>query len=383
MANAVMLLSNPFRPDPRVLKEAQSLVERGHRITVIAWDRQSNFPANERLSPYLRIIRVQKSPSQYGIGLKQIGPLYRFWLSAWKIMNDLQPNLIHCHDFDTLPVGLFWSKCNHTPIIYDAHEYYAELVRPRLSTVLGKFVYMAIRNIERVSARRVDAIITVDQRLAESYQKLNPTVLIIGHYPSASFVDQPAPVFTHSKLTLLYLGRFSQDRGLIMYLDLLRSLLSAGIPAELHMAGVFTPSSEEKNFLAAAKDLNEHIKLSGWLAYKDVPDALSHADVGLSLLQPEPRYITALPVKLFEYMAAGLPVLASDFPSIRQVVAEEDCGALLDPSNPQSAADLLTNWWRQPEIPRRLGFNGRKAVLARYNWESLAKTVDVLYQNLT
>ena len=377
-----MLLSNPFRPDPRVLKEARSLVETSHQLTIVAWDRRSEFPSQEQFAPGIEIWRIQNIFSSYGIGLRQILPLIHFWQAAEKVMSQLKPDLVHCHDFDTLPVGLWWAKRHHRPVIYDAHEYYADMVRPRLNFTAGRFVYMAIRKMERFFARHTDAIITVDESLADIYRPLNAKVLIIGHYPSSDFMTQSAPVFSHPQLNLLYLGRLSLDRGLLIYLDIMRYLHAAGIPAILHLAGAFTPASEENDFLTEAIDLREFLQLSGWLSYGQVPQALLQADVGLSLLQPEPRYVASLPVKLFEYMAAGLPVIASDFPAIRQVVARENCGALLTPSDPQSAAKLLADWWRQPELPRRLGYNGRQAVLTRYNWESLAEKIDCLYQTL-
>ncbi len=88
-------------------------------------------------------------------------------------------------------------------------------------------------------------------------------------------------------------------------------------------------------------------------------------------------------LKLFEYMAAGLPVIASNFPSIARVISSADCGLLVDPAgDPATIADTLLSWWQQPAIPVRLGANGRKAILEQYNWEQLANQLDQLYQSL-
>ena len=382
MNHAVMMLANPFRPDPRVLKEARSLAEVGHRLTILAWDRQKEYPPRQALAANLEVVRVQHVPSSYGIGAQQIRPLLRFWKAALHLLDELQPDLIHCHDFDTLPAGLYWGKRHDKPVIYDAHEYYADLVSPRLIHLKGRFYFMAIRNLERFCASRADAIITVDQSLAHHYQPLNRNVLIIGHYPSRKLAAKPTSVFTHPEITLLYLGRLSRDRGLWVYLDVLRRLRAAVVPSKLILAGVFTPADERSAFLTAAQDLQDSLQILDWVPYEDIPTLLNQADIGLTLLQPDPRYVAALPVKLFEYMAAGRPVLASDFPLVRQVVESAHCGALLDPGDSQAAVATLQEWLAHPEHARRMGENGRQAVLHEYNWESLAESLTQLYSSL-
>jgi glycosyltransferase involved in cell wall biosynthesis len=380
--NVVMLLSNPFRPDPRVLKEACSLADAGYNLTIIAWDRQAEYSSHQSIAPNLQVIRIQDVPSSYGIGARQVRPLVHFWWAALRRLEKLSPDLLHCHDFDTLPAGLWGGKLLHVPVIYDAHEYYADFVQPRLSRYSSRLYLMAIRNFERLCAQRAAAIITVDETLAGRYRPINNNVLVIGHYPSRSLVPLPAQIFTHPELGLLYLGRLSRDRGLNVYLDIIRQLHATGVPARLVLAGVFTPARERDAFLSAAHDLQNSIQILDWLPYERISNVLTQVDVGLALLQPEPRYIAALPVKLFEYMAAGLPILLSDFPAVRQVVAHAHCGALLDPGDSQAAVAQLLEWRKNPDLARRMGANGRQAVLNEYNWESLAEGLNRLYSNL-
>jgi glycosyltransferase involved in cell wall biosynthesis len=377
-----MLLTNPFRPDTRVLKEARSLVEHGYRVNVIAWDRQGEYPAVDEIIPGLTVQRVQDVPSGYGIGARQILPLRRFWHAAGEQMNEYPPNLVHCHDFDTLLAGLSWGRRRGIPVIYDAHEHYAELVTPRLKGPARRLLPGLIRRVERYAARRATAIITVDETLGSYYRSLNRRVLVLGHYPSRRLVDVPVQVFTRPELNLLYHGRLSQDRGLESYLEILRLLRRAGVPADLHIAGAFTPKSDYELLLHFEPVLQQYIHQHNWVPYDHLPGLLTGADCGLALLQPLPRFLDALPVKMFEYMAAGLPVLASDFPAIRQVVEEAHCGALLAPDQPQQAAALLQSWWENPRVPQSLGRNGYQSVQERYNWETLGDRLVALYQTL-
>lgn len=382
MMHIAMLLSNPFRPDPRVLKEARSLNQHGYHITIICWDRKAEFRAKEELAAGIEVIRIQSARSDYALGARQINRIFRFWQAALSVLSEMKPDLVHCHDFDTLPVGLYWCRRNNTSAIYDAHEYYADLVKPRLRGIAGICIYWIIKYAERSLARRADAIITVDDSLANIYRAINSRVLVIGHYPSIELCNTPTSVFSKSTLNLLYTGRISNDRGSIAYLNLLRALLDRNIPTRLILAGVFTPVEEEKHFWEIARGVESYVKFHKWIQYDHIHEILQEGDVGLALLQPEPRYIAAIPVKLFEYMAAGLPVICSNFPLIQNLVESTKCGALVNPTDRDTTVELLCSWWMDPNTPKTLGENGRSAIRNSYNWESLAASLNRLYQSL-
>ncbi len=250
----LMLLSNPFRPDPRVLKEAESLAAAGYEITIICWDRLSELPPEETLSTGVKIIRIQDVPSSYGLGLRQLLRLPAFWIKAMRRLNSLNPSIVHCHDFDTLLAGLWWGWRHGTPVIYDAHEYYAELVRPRLNGISRRYIFEAIRRAELWCAGRAAAVVTVDETLGEIYRQRNSKVLVVGHYPPVNLVPAPSETFSSLVMNLLYVGRISTDRGSLVYLQLLRNLLDRGIPARLHLAGSFIHAPSGRYSVSMHKD---------------------------------------------------------------------------------------------------------------------------------
>ena len=378
-----MLLSNGFRPDPRVLKEAKGLAGRGHLVSIICWDRANELAPYESPCTGVEVIRVQGIRSTYGLGARQVTRLLRFWLAAIPILNKIKPDIVHCHDFDTLPAGLWWGKAHHKPVIYDAHEHYADLVKPRLKGLSGRRLYRWITRAELMGARLSSAIITVDEILADNFLKQNKNVVIIGHYPEISMAREAAPVLTHPDLRLVYVGRLSSDRGILTYIDLARGLRQLGIPAHLTLAGIFTPPSEQALLQASLLGIEDAIDLPGWLPYERIPALLQSCDIALCVLSPEERYVKALPVKLFEYMACGLPVIASNFPAIARIVDNVQCGALVEPQlGTQNIIRIVEDWWKNPDDARRLGENGRQAVLSQYNWESLVNRLDDLYQSI-
>jgi glycosyltransferase involved in cell wall biosynthesis len=378
----VMLLSNPFRPDPRVLKEAVSLVQWGYDVTVICWDRTSELAAEETVGLNIHIIRIQNVRSGYGIGIRQLFRLPLFWLSTFPILNHLEPDFVHCHDFDTLPAGLLWSLFHFRPVIYDAHEHYAELCKPRLKGIIGKFTYWFLNIAERICTLTTSAVVTVDKRLGSIYRRSNQKVVIIGHYPNRILATKTTPIFGHSELVLIYIGRLSVDRGLLIYVDMLRNLREQGIPARLKLAGTFTPPNEKQRLIERCQGLENELDILGWIHYSQVPALLRTADVGLAILQPEPRYVKALPVKLFEYMAAGLPVVASNFPSIADIMNDIQCGTLVEPQDVQAAVEQIRYWWEHPDEVRKIGERGRQAVLEKFNWETSVGQLGSLYGSL-
>ncbi len=159
-------------------------------------------------------------------------------------------------------------------MIYDAHEYYADLVEPRLKGWGGKFLHAQIQRAEHLAARLSSAVVTVDGTLGAIYLRDNQRVIVIGHYPSIDFCNQPAAVFTRPTLRLIYTGRLSTDRGLLVYVDILRNLQSLGVPAKLVLAGVFTPASEEQALRRHMARHETSIELPGWIPYSHMPEIL-------------------------------------------------------------------------------------------------------------
>jgi glycosyltransferase involved in cell wall biosynthesis len=128
--------------------------------------------------------------------------------------------------------------------------------------------------------------------------------------------------------------------------------------------------------------MEKALHVVGWIHYGQVPALLRHADVGLAILQQEPYYVVATPVKLFEYMASGLPIVASNFPAMAAVINEAQCGALVKPTDVEAAAGHIRYWWEHPDEARSAGENGRQSVLQKYNWETLMQRLDALYAQI-
>jgi len=132
------------------------------------------------------------------------------------------------------------------------------------------------------------------------------------------------------------------------------------------------------------------MRLPGWARVKylrvldrsSIANLLSRARLGLLVLQPEPNFWNAMPIKLFEYMAAGIPVIASDFPLWRQIIGEAGCGLLVDPQDPQAIARAMEYLLSHDAEAQAMGRRGRQAACELYNWKSEERILLNFYSEL-
>jgi glycosyltransferase involved in cell wall biosynthesis len=120
----------------------------------------------------------------------------------------------------------------------------------------------------------------------------------------------------------------------------------------------------------------------GQLNRSEVAQTLARSMAGLVLFHPEPYHLDAQPNKMFEYMSASLPVIASNFPLWKEIIEGNQCGICVDPMNPAAIGEAIQWLIDHPDEAKRMGENGRRAVEKKYNWESQVISLTKLY-NLT
>ena len=380
MSRVVMLLSNAFRPDPRVAREAEALARAGHEVTVICWDRQARFPLQETLSGY-RVERIQHVRTIYGAGVRQLLHTPRFWRAAIPRAVSFHPDILHCHDLDTLPAGWWLKRRTGARLVYDAHEDYPAL----MSLYLPQPLVTALSWMERWLLRRVDLTITASTVFADKLRArgVNP-IITIGNYPSLEPFDAIEPgavVAARASLGLgpedyvvAYIGGFSRNRQLLPLIEAGRGLPDVQV--------LLWGDGHQRAAVEQAVQGLSNVRYLGWLPAEQVPLHTRAADVIYYCLLPDyPGAACNAPNTLSNAMAAGRPIIANDVGDLGRIVRETGCGVLLAEVTPESirqAVEML----RDPGRRREMGLAGRRAAEERYNWSVAGRQLNQVYAQL-
>ena len=301
--------------------------------------------------------------------------------TASEALATVRPDVIHCHDFNTLWAGVRAGRRTGVPVIYDAHEAYAHQALGGTARRRRWFV----EAVERRALEHVSAVITVSDSIADHMAArlriARPTVVLNVAIPPAASVPGRIPEpFASDAVKLLYLGGVTVARGLEQAIDALTYLPGTILVA---LGPVVRPEFGDLfRQRAAATGVADRFFLIPPVDPAEVNALAAHATIGLSL----PRNVSlnnyfSLPNKLFEYLQAGLPVVASDFPELRRVVVGCDVGRVCDPEDPASIAQAVRSIIDNPGELERLRRNTKDAAV-RYSWEREREKLVSLYAGL-
>lgn len=308
------------------------------------------------------------------------GRLDRMVCVTWRVLRaaiELDAELYHFHDPELLPVGLALKRRGKR-VIYDAHE---DLGRAVLSkSYLPRWIRGVIAGAsdlaERHAGRRIDKVICATPTIKEKFEKWGSVAETVANFP---MLDELAEknVGSQARSGVCYVGGLVTARGIRELVDAM-SYCPPG--TTLTIAGNFAESGLEDD-VRAMEGWKQTIYL-GRIPRDGVREVLSCSAAGLVTLHPTPAYMMAYPVKMFEYMSASLPVIASDFPLWRSIIDEAGCGLLVDPLDPEAIAEAIRRLTDDPVLAREMGERGRQAVLRHYNWHSEAGKLLQTYEQL-
>ncbi|MGQ3013581.1 MAG: glycosyltransferase family 4 protein [Flavobacteriales bacterium] len=347
------------------IKECSSLAAAGHRVTLVAAGTHDDYTKNG-----VQIVFVPKSTGG------RIKRMYETVNRVYEKALSLNADVYHFHDPELLRIALKLKR-KGKKVIYDSHEDVPRQIMGKywIPALLRRTVSFVFETYENYVARRLSGIITATPVIAARFRKIHPNTVDINNYPLMSEFPEP-DLSAVKENAVCYVGGLTEIRGITQAVDAMEYCRDV----RLILAGPFSPADYESR-LRSRKGF-VHTEYLGILNRNEVVSCLHRCKAGILTLLPSPNIIDSQPNKMFEYMAAGLPVIGSDFPLWRRILIDNHCGLCVDPEKPEEIAAAIMKLLNDPALALEMGKNGRKAILETYNWSPEEQKLLTFYQKL-
>jgi glycosyltransferase involved in cell wall biosynthesis len=350
--------------DTRILyKECVSLLGAGYDVSLVA-------PHHEDCT--LEGVRVVALRGRIRNRLERIARRPR---EAHRAALALDADLYHFHDPELLFCGIALARAGKR-VVYDAHEDVAVqiLYKDWLPPLVRRPAARAAALVEAAAIARIDGVVAVNADILERLRRHQPRGVVVTNYPRLDEIV-PARAWNERERAAAYVGSITRVRGARELVDAM-----ASVDAELHLAGSMSPPT-----LRAELERSPgwgHVRYLGNASRRQVVDLLARVKVGVIPLHPTRNYVDAYPVKLFEYMAAGIPIVATDVPRWRELLEKHGCGECVPAGSPQELAAAIAGLLDDDERARAMGERGRRAALEHYSWQTQASALLRFYAEL-
>ena len=313
------------------------------------------------------------------IGLKPIkeNRFYRiFQLSktAYQLAIETDADIYHFHDPELLRIGLKLRK-KGKKVIYDAHEDLPRqiLTKHWINPILRKITAFLIEKYENFAASKMSAVVGATAHISNRFSNVNALSININNYPIISEFENSL-IFNENNY-IVYSGGISKERGIV---EIINAIEDTQI--QLLLAGKFLDPKLE-NELHLLKGW-ENVSYLGFLSRSEISNLYQKASIGMVTLHPTLNYKDSLPVKMFEYMAAGVPIIASNFSIWKEIIDEHKCGITVNPKDSNDIKKSIQYLINNPNEAKEMGENGKKAIANVFNWKIEEQKLIELYTNL-
>ncbi len=373
MKKVLMLLSNPFNPDPRVYKEARSLVKAGYEVTILCWDRQLKQKKNENIEG----IHIERIRLKAGYGFKSmIFKLPVFWVKIFLKSIKKDFDIIHSHDFDTAIVGYFLKIFKKKKWVYDSHDLYFTffMMEGNKESTIAKI----IKKIDVFLARRCNLLLVPTESLGGKYEGLREfyekrgvkKIITLWNAPLIQeFLKYKKAKLKKSKeYTIGFLGGIRTTKN---FIPLFRAVESLGKKYQILFVG---GGKSEEILKRKSKEYKVKVKFIGPVKYQVISNYYRSCDVIYSFYPPRPNVLRGMSTKLFEAAILGIPTITNEESLMSDFVKEYKCGVTIKKATIKELREAILK-------SKEIKFNSN-IIRKRWCWENEEKKLIGGYNQL-
>lgn len=374
-------------------KEALSLKRNGYRVTHIGVGDESRDIVSEHGIRLIQVRRKQYVKNPY-IDIILGFLLFRpsVYLQILDLAADIKADVYHFHDLQINKIGKKLRYLPHHPkVIYDVHEPYPEAFRYMpASGYLTRLIHLLfsvyIKYRELRCSRFYDMVIATEENVAKKfkdYLRSESKVNIIYNYTDLN--PEKTDYQSENKIyDAISTGSIRSTRGVFQVIHAVKRTRDKGYSFRVLFIGpVFEKNLKKKiNSLLTRYQLNQNIHFKEPVSYELIGKFYEQSKTGLIIFNDNPVNRTILPIKLFEYMAYGLPVLSSNFGHMKNYTETEKTGMIVDPADPEDISEKLITLMTDHDLYKRYSANGFNAVARKYSWYFMEKRLLEIYHKL-
>jgi len=353
------------RRDIRVFyKECKSLHDAGYHVSLIV-----NDGLGDEVSDGIEVIDLNGYRSR----------LPRMFLTLPKaFMRALgkKADIYHFHDPELLLVGFVLALCGKR-VVYDVHEDVPNnlLMRGWVSPGFMRVVSRVVKKVEYFTSKRMSACVCTTPHITNRFIRYKVRSVLVRNYPSDREPEIGIRKTGPDSFRICYAGGISENRGI-------REMVAAAERSQTQL--VLMGNFRNKPLLNELQELPawNWVDFKGILSKQEVEAEYLNSNLGLAVLHPDTNYLNSLPIKIFEYMMFGLPVICSDFELWREIVDDKQCGICIDPCDVDELVAAILKLKNNALLAKKMSENGKVAVAVEYNWRSEFKKLEGLYKEL-